>query len=267
MRKALNKYLARHGLEIIKTRGLYRRQRFFDAALAHKLNLVREVAEPLDYVVQRGPFAGLRLPAEGAWSDHDVAAKLLGAYEQQLHPRIEALLTLPLAAVVNIGASEGYYVLGMARRNANPRYFAYDIDEKATAVLQEFSQLNGVEVTSLTRFDSEDPLCDLGLKQDDAQVLFIYDCEGCEAGIESFPQDVLRRSLFLVELHDMFCPGVTQQLLDVLSPSHDIELINETGRVFDDFPELAELRMLEQGLILDEWRAEKMSWLYAEPKA
>lgn len=267
MRRALNKYLARHGLEIVKTRGSDRRQRFFDSAIARKVDLVREVSEPLDYVVLRGPFAGLRLPAEGAWSDYDVAAKLLGAYEQQLHPYIETLLALPLAAVVNIGASEGYYVLGMARRNPNPRYFAYDIDERATAVLKEFSQMNGVEVASLSRFDSEDPFRDLELEQDAAQVLFIYDCEGCESGIASFPQETLRRSLFLVELHDMFCPGVTRQLMQALSPSHDVELIDETGRVFGDFPELAKLPILEQALILDEFRAEKMSWLYAEPKA
>lgn len=266
MRRTLNKILARYGREIVKTHESDRRHRFFEAALAHKGDLVREIAERLEYVVQRGPFAGLRLPAEGAWSDYDIAAKLVGSYEYQLHPIVEKLLSLPLEAVVNIGASEGYYILGMARRNSEPRYFAYDIDKMATVVLAEFSRINEVNSISLARFDSQDPFCDLELQREDSNVLFIYDCEGCEAGIVRFPHEALKRSLFLVELHDMFCPGVTELLVNTLGSTHTIELIHETNRALEEFPELACLSITEQALILDEFRAEKMSWLYAEPK-
>lgn len=267
MRKLLNKYLARFGLEVAKTYASDRRRRFFEVALARKAELVSEISDSLDYTVQRGPFVGLRLPSEGAWSDYDIAAKLVGAYEQQLHECIEMLLGRRLAAVVNVGASEGYYILGFAMRKSDTRCFAYDIDVSATKILSEYAKLNGVEVEILSKFDCEDPLRDLSLEKDDCNVLFIYDCEGCEAGICEFPQEAIERSLFLVELHDMFEPGVTQRLVDSLSRTHSITLITETDRDFRDFPELHQLPILEKALILDEFRAEKMNWLFAEPKA
>ena len=37
-------------------------------------------------VVQRGPFQGLKVSSETSWGGGDIAAKVLGTYEQELFP-------------------------------------------------------------------------------------------------------------------------------------------------------------------------------------
>ena len=42
-------------------------------------------------VVQRGPFQGLKVSSETSWGGGDIAAKVLGTYEQELFPVVEAV--------------------------------------------------------------------------------------------------------------------------------------------------------------------------------
>src|SRR5262245_46881839 len=63
-------------------------------------------------VVIRGPFAGLRYPARRI----DSLAKRVGAYEHELHGWFEAALAARPARFVDIGAADGFYAVGVARR-------------------------------------------------------------------------------------------------------------------------------------------------------
>ena len=65
-------------------------------------------------VVMAGPLKGLDFLPHSAEGCH--VAKLLGCYEQPLHPFIERAIQTAYQVVVNIGCAEGYYAVGMARR-------------------------------------------------------------------------------------------------------------------------------------------------------
>lgn len=63
--------------------------------------------------VTSGPFAGMVLPNDGTWSDADLITKALGCNECELHDAFETVIALKPDAMINIGASEGYYAIGI----------------------------------------------------------------------------------------------------------------------------------------------------------
>ena len=77
--------------------------------------------------VSGGPFEGLRY-VSAAVVPVDFAPKLVGVYEAQLHPWIDRLVAAAPRTVINIGAAEGYYAVGMARRLPEARVTAFELD-------------------------------------------------------------------------------------------------------------------------------------------
>src|SRR5262249_38601391 len=55
--------------------------------------------------VQSGPFAGMRFAAQVAGSG--ILPKLIGSYEAELHPIIDAVAKSAYTRIVNIGCGEG----------------------------------------------------------------------------------------------------------------------------------------------------------------
>src|SRR5262245_457133 len=68
--------------------------------------------------VQSGPFIGMEILPDVSWNDGDISSKILGTYEQELHPIIEheikRLRRMDKPKIVNVGTAEGYYAVGMA---------------------------------------------------------------------------------------------------------------------------------------------------------
>src|SRR6478752_2830493 len=76
-----------------------------------------------------GPFAGMEyvsVATEGA-----LVPRLLGSYESELHPHLQAFAEEGLDCVIDVGCAEGYYAVGLARMMPDVAVHAYDIDEKA----------------------------------------------------------------------------------------------------------------------------------------
>lgn len=238
---------------------------FLDAAIRYKKSIVRELSEKLKYTVIRGPFKGLRLPETGAWSDADVLSKVVGSYEAEIFPFLESEVIRNPNVIVNIGASEGYYAIGMKRILPDSDVYTYDIDIKSFKALEYCKVINGVNVTRLEDFDYDDPLKGIS-RPEGVRPLFILDCEGFERNLVNFPKKVSDISGFIIELHDIFVPGVSKLLADHFSDSHAITMVTQSGRNWEDYPELAEIRGPIAPLLLDEFRGETMQWLYAVPK-
>ena len=78
-------------------------------------------------VVNWGPFVGA--PATEDSLAH-CWMRLLGVYEFYLHPAVEAAILSKPPVVVDVGASSGYYSIGMAYRLPSSRHFAFEMQEK-----------------------------------------------------------------------------------------------------------------------------------------
>ena len=174
-------------------------RRFFmriDAECAEAIRRAeRNVGDALgpEPTVLGGPFRGLRYPAQASWGSAFLP-KLLGTYERELHQAIERVARRSYSLVVNVGAAEGYYAVGLALRLSKPPspVIAFEIDGEARAMLTEVIAHNGVQGrVAVAKCCDEEQLLDLAQR---GPGFLISDCEGCE--FELFqPAQVDRKSV------------------------------------------------------------------------
>lgn len=218
--------------------------------------------------VARGPFAGTRYIRDSVGSA--LVPKLLGMYERELNDVVEAACAGEFPLIIDIGAAEGYYAIGLARRNAHARVVAFEMDAKGRAALQQMAVLNDVAEQVDIRGKCE--IRDLrgALAACDAAFI-VCDAEGYE-DILLRPAEVpaLSRAHLLVEMHDFIVPGVTERCASRFAATHDVQRIWQEPRHRREFPYRTLGTLLLPRRYLDwavsEWRPERMSWLWMQPK-
>lgn len=209
--------------------------------------------------VLAGPFAGMDyLPAaiEGCH-----IPRLLGCYEQPLHPAVEAAIARQPPLIINIGCAEGYYAVGMARRLPQSRVLAFDINVKARVACAELARRNGVEarleVGAL--FKPEDFARYAG-----QNALLICDIEGAEKDLlDPNRAPALRSMDLIVEAHNGINSGISALLAQRFGASHKVQIVEDLGERKVETPPawFGELGHLDQLLAVWEWRATPTPWL------
>src|SRR4051812_16408166 len=100
------------------------------AASARRLPLTVHIHRACNGQVISGPFRTMRLPIEYTMTNQ-LAPMLLGVYEAELQPWVEAAINRRHDVIVNVGAAEGYYAVGLAMRVPQAISYAYDTDPAA----------------------------------------------------------------------------------------------------------------------------------------
>lgn len=209
--------------------------------------------------VQTGPFQGMTLletVVEGCY-----IPKLLGCYEAELHPYIEAAAQRGYQRVVNIGAGDGYYAVGLARLMPSTEILAYDISPQARAACRTLIEVNGVskQVTVREEFKGEDFQA---LVEDEKRTLVLCDIEGSELDLldpVSYP--ALRELDLIVECHDLFDSTISTALKECFAKSHKITFVPHGGRIVE-LPEFFQhLPPLDSLLAVWEKRYGPTPWL------
>jgi hypothetical protein len=126
----------------LRAHGLY--QIFMIGAQIRRSEITHALVQAHGLNVLSGPFSGMVLPLDAAWGDRDLAPKILGCYESELHPAINKVISRKPKTVINIGCAEGYYSVGMARALPHARVFAFDQELKAQAVCGRAAATNHV---------------------------------------------------------------------------------------------------------------------------
>lgn len=213
-------------------------------------------------------FQGLRYVERSVGSAY--IPKLLGTYERELAPQIEELCALNPDRIVDVGAAEGFYAVGLARRLPRTRVIAFEQEEAGREALRQMAVLNGVEERMIVRGRCEP--CDLVDALSGAQrPVVVCDVEGYEAtllDLNAVP--ALERCTILVELHEFVVAGITEEVRNRFAASHRCHLIWQETRARDDFPwRTLYTTLLPQSYIdwaVSEWRPIRMSWLYLTPR-
>lgn len=199
--------------------------------------------------VLSGPFTGMRMAPEASWGG--MAARLVGSYEQEIADDVAAIIESAPSRVLDIGAAEGYYAVGLARALPETGVFAFDIDPEARRLCRAAARLNGVTNIHVGgRMDHS-----LLRKHVTPGCWVICDCEGFEAELldpDRVPE--LRRANLLVELHEFAHPGVTRLILDRFATTHGTTVVNARPRRARDYPALAHLSVAEAEAAVDEGR-------------
>ena len=215
--------------------------------------------------VQAGPFAGMTYPKSAVGRAEQLVPKLLASYESELHDTIEALVSQPWEQVLDIGAGDGYYAVGLALRCAGAPVRAWEMNPLPARVALELARANGVdsriEMGGECRLDTLRALPEL-------RSLVFSDCEGCEDELldpEAVP--LLRRSAVVVEMHDALAPGVEARLLKRFAGTHRVETIGMRTRHAGEHPQLAdgEMHYIDQELLVTEFRTHPVRWAVMTP--
>ncbi len=185
-------------------------------------------------VVRTGPFQGMKYIGKSTSSV--LIPKLLGIYERELHPVIEYATSHPFQTIVDIGAAEGYYCVGLARRMPQTRVVAYEMDEAGRRRLKELAGLNHVsdrlEIRGLCTMEEMNSVLDASVP-----TLLICDVEGAEAYLlDPLRVPALESMHILVELHDFVLSGLSEVMHNRFQATHEIEHIWQEGRSRSDFP-------------------------------
>lgn len=219
--------------------------------------------------VRDGPFARMVYTRRGTAMAEDVVAKLLGAYELELFPVIEEAISRRPGVIVNVGAGEGYYAVGLARRCPDAQVVAFEIDPLRQLWCEKMAGAN--EVGSRVEIRGAcDPL-ELERALASRPSLVVCDCEGAEADvIDAAQTPSLGLALVLVEVHDFVDERIGPALEEALAPTHTIEWVLAQPRWRGDFPRLADVPRsgyMEHDLAVSEFRPRQMRWLVARPKS
>ncbi|WP_146681602.1 hypothetical protein [Thioclava sp. F28-4] len=265
-RRFFSRLLKPFGL-VVHRRNSANKHYFIEAYSDFKKGLITELAQRFDYTIRRGPFSGMRLPHGGSWSDYDLGSKIIGSYESELFSSLEDAINWRPEAIVNIGASEGYYAVGLSRRIKTASVFAYDTDLESRHTLATCAKINNSDVQIIESLDLSDANSYFYREIEKfSKILFVVDCEGCEIGLKNVPSNISVKSAFIIEIHKKARPDMSSKLKDFLKESHTLVEIHQETKKVEDYDELDEFMPLLGAVVLDEFREYRMSWLVAWPK-
>jgi len=225
--------------------------------------LVSEFEHHHGLTILQGPFQGMAYV--GAATEGALLPRLIGTYEQELHPAIAAFVAEAPDCVIDVGCAEGYYAVGLARLMPGVEVHARDTDPKALAACQDLAQRNGVadrvKVGGLFTPDDFQAFAD-------RRCLVICDIEGAE-------DDLLRPDVapalagmsLIVESHEVYRQGLTARLIERFEPTHHVERLDMGPRTLPLPPWFDRKNHLERLLAVWEWRAGPTPWLVMRPKA
>ena len=212
--------------------------------------------------VLNGPFKDMKYVSVAVGSV--LAPKLVGSYEAELHSFIQNVMANRYKTIVDIGCAEGYYAVGLLITIPEAFCIAFDMEPKARRLCADLAAANGVENRLSIRGKCDGNSLNT-LVLDNAFVL--CDCEGAEFELLHpvlVPQ--LRSCDILVELHEAFCPGGTEDLCARFAATHVISIISASKRDPSRYGCLSFLSGKDQDLALQESRYAGLKWAVMKVK-
>lgn len=232
-------------------------------AEVRRTELTSMIGERANYTVLYGPYKDMIIWPKWLWSDGDYVNKLLGLYENELYPAIEAELAKPLDLIVNVGSAEGFHGLGCALRT-NVRTILIDTDSKVLEIAKENSTINNLDNIEFDIVSSAEHIN--SLLEGSKHPFIIMDCEGAEReliDLDAAPN--LTNAAMIIETHDCFSAGLTEYLTGVLQATHNVTVIQQ-GAKNPYLEPIHDLCDIDKMIICSENRPITSNWIYAVPK-
>jgi len=186
--------------------------------------------------VLAGPFRGMHIELSPLSGRH-LLGYLLGSQELELHAAIERVAERRYRTILNIGAADGYYAVGLAIRSPQAQVEAFEGLSDFHPVIARAAQANGVaERVTINGFCTVETLRER-LDAVSPRTLIVMDIEGGEVEFldpQAVPQ--LAQTDVLVETHDAFVAGTTETLIGRFSETHDVVCYTARPRRLGDFP-------------------------------
>lgn len=208
--------------------------------------------------VLKGLFQGMLLSLRTVWQDGSLCVKVFGDYELELEPYFKIAVERKPAVVVNIGCSDGYYAVGLARLLPDALVYAFDKNTDSIILCAENAEKNNVQIKTALGCNQPEELSVEGT----GRRLYVVDCEGYEYTLldpERCP--VLRNSDIIVEYHDFFNIGKSSDLIARFLPTHEVVQVasNHSGEPF--FEVICKWKYMGSNVKLADSRPDGNAWL------
>ena len=211
--------------------------------------------------VSGGPFAGMSYILTSIGSA--LAPKLLGTYEAELHEVVGELAQKRFALLVDVGAAEGYYAVGFARRFGGTRVIAFEQELVGRKLLAKLAAVNGVTDAIEIRGRCEPHDLQEALKPGS---LLISDVEGYERVlIDPVLVPALKGASMLIEVHGEG-DDLGRELSARLAATHEAQWIRPVARPLPESKSKAAPGFLARYL---QWehRPTPFHWVFFRPLA
>jgi hypothetical protein len=213
-----------------------------------------------------GPFAGMwygiRVPHLPAY---------LGTYELELRPLLAQLARSPFDVLLNVGAADGYYAVGLGRLWPRARIVAFELLPAKQANLRRVAAENGID-----RRLRIEGACTPGrldeVTRAAARPLVWMDADGAEMELlDPRLAPGLRRAEIVVELHEYLVPHAREALEERFAPTHASDLVHGEDRRVEQFPLRGRFWRTALGRAtaceaMQERRPARQDWLHLRPR-
>lgn len=213
--------------------------------------------------VLSGPFTGMTYFNEVVWGA--ITPKWLGSYEEELHEVMaQEILCTNYNIILDIGAAEGYYAVGLARAYPNAVVYSFDIDPFARKLQCQLAELNNVRNLRIgkrcTHYEMSRLITD--------RCLIIVDIEGFEYELlDPEKAKCMTYCDLLVEVHGfngLSAGQVQLELCQRFAKTHRQLTISSRERITSDYERICGARV-DLGTLsraLEEYRGAQQNWLW-----
>lgn len=237
---------------------------------ADKRKLVREHLLHIHHErIAYGHFKGIKVSSEHAsWGDGDLAAKVLGVYEKDVLDKIVELSQSINGPFIDIGASDGYYVVGATYTGLFQQAHAFEIDPKGRKAIRHNAYVNGVgDKVHIHGIANREEIKSLIKPHHDAFLLI--DIEGAEFDLlDAGTLEDLRKCTLIIESHPPLIEDgfeMEKEMLERASKYFKIEKFKGQFVSPNEFEELDKFSDYERLMAFSENRGWAGYWFLMTP--
>lgn len=243
------------------------------ATYAKRHYLSEFLREKTGSVVQHGILKGYEI-GPSRWAEAAVGAYILGTYEAHVCALLQRLAS-PGRLLIDIGAADGLYGIGLVAVDAFGESLCFEADETSREKLIGHASSLGLadKVAVYGAAAPETLAAILAQRADLVGAVVLCDIEGAE--FELFSPDLLRifgKSHIIIETHDFLLSAEADEaeplagLIRRAEVHFHVSVIKDGLRCVRDVPLLADWSDADVWTMCMEGRSRMMTWLYLVPK-
>jgi hypothetical protein len=220
-------------------------------------------------IIQNNTFKGCSIPEVSEWSGtQDLGSKLLGIYEQDVLDFLNKTKGT-YKFLVDIGAADGYYVVGSVFAGIVDRAYGFEINGKSRDTMIENAKINNV--LDSVYIDSEATLAKIDSilnDEDQNPGIFIIDIEGAEFDLLTYSfLKACKNCTLIVEIHEENdLNNKYKDIINYCSNFFDISYFYNRTKTIPDLPLINTINDNFRWLLCSEGRFKQMHWLVLTPR-
>ena len=231
-----------------------------------QINVWNNLSKMYGSTVQYGPFKGMQISKKKSWElEYGLITKILGTYEEQIL-NILIKFSKKNNTFIDIGAADGFYVVGMAYKNIFRNIYAFEINRQSQEVIKLNSKLNkckkNIYIDSEASYLKLKKIIKLRKK-----CTILIDIEGGEFDLLSIKVlELLKNCNIVCELHLFYGKKKYYKLIKNAKKIFHCKLIKRKFFNPNKFKELDNFSDNERLLAMSEGRKDNQEWLILTPK-